>query len=85
MAFNGKLFTGLVIAAILVFALICINRESMTASNPRLKARHRPSQVVPVTAPVDTIAGSAADMGNIVYYEPVDPNLLQITATGRTY
>lgn len=84
---NGTVLTCLVIAAVLIFVIICMNRETMTTAptNPKLKMQKRPSLPPAVRQAPDTVIGSAADMGNIVYMEPVDPNLLQIAATGRTY
>lgn len=85
MGYNVKL-ACLVVAAVLVLTVLFMNRETMhRPRNRKLAARKRPVSA-PATIPaVDTVSGSTADMGNIVYMEPVDPNLLQIAATGRTY
>lgn len=84
---NRTVLTCLVIAAVLIFVIISVNRETITAAptNPKLKMRNLPSQPSAMQSAPDTVSGSTADMGNIVYMEPVDPNLLQIAATGRTY
>ena len=79
--------TGLIIAAVLLFTVLCVNMEGFSIAGPNggkgIKMRKKPSLAMKRKVPLDH--KDPGDDGNIVYYGPVDANLLQITSVGRTY
>jgi len=84
---NNSLIAVIVIAVI-VAVLLCVDTESYgkTAGpiSRGVKRRKKPNALASLPPPTQATAPQG-HQGNIVYYGPVDANLLQITSTGVSY
>lgn len=79
---------ALVGLVVIVTMLLCVDTESFmkTSKTIRKGKRHaKKSKSLASVAPDPKPSGPIEHQGNIVWYGPVDPNLLQITATGVSY